>query len=362
MSEQPETTIDELPRSSRRTFLRKAMALAVGSSATVSFLAACSPNATSTPAPTATLAPTVTPTPSATPVPPTVTPVPATATAVLPTATPAPTATPTPPPVQRFVVYGDIRTAGAYPPQIFGNIMKLSKERKPEMALLMGDIINADQNNAIVQRQWENVLAAFKPLGDVPILPTLGNHETNNRSAALPLYVQAFPNLPKNGPKDLTGIVYSVDVGQIHIVSLATELPSRFAEISDSQIEWLEQDLAATKQPYIIVMGHDPAYPAGPYKGKSLDVNIKQRDKLWGIFSKYKVTAYMAGHEHLYNRKEINGVHHLIIGTAGSFPYGGFGGDYYHYASFETGSKGLVGRIFNEIDKQTDEFVIKPRG
>jgi Calcineurin-like phosphoesterase len=358
--------IDEAPRSSRRKFLRKAISLALGSSAAMSFLAACGtnptapplPTATAIPEPTATVAPptataTIAPTAAATAAP--------VATTAVPTATVAVTATPTPPPAQRFIVYGDIRTAGAYPPPIFGKIMNLSKERKPEMALLMGDIINADNNNTIVQKQWENVLAAMKPLGDIPLLPTLGNHETNNRSAALPLYVQAFPNLPKNGPKDLTGIVYSVDIGQIHVVSVATELPSRFGDISDLQIDWLEQDLAKTNQPYIIVMGHDPAFPAGVYKGKSLDSNIKQRDKFWEVLKKNKVTAYMSGHEHLYNRKEQQGVTHLIIGTAGSSPYGGFGGDYYHYAFFETTPKGLVGRIFNEVDKQTDEFTIKPR-
>jgi hypothetical protein len=361
---QPENVInrEELTKPTRRQFLRKAATLALGSSAAMTFLAACGTAPTATPfPPIATVEPTSVAT--ATPVPATATFAP-TATSAPPTLTPtvAPTATPTPPPSQRFVVYGDIRTAGAYPPPIFGRIMNLSKERKPEMALLMGDIINADQNNAAVQRQWENVLAAMKPLGDVPLLPTLGNHETNNRPGALPYYVQAFPKLPKNGPKDLTGIVYSIDVGRIHVASVATELPSRFGEISDIQLEWLEQDLAATKQPYIIVIGHDPAFPAGVYKGRSLDSNIKQRDKFWAILAKHKVTAYMAGHEHLYNRKEINGIAHLIIGTAGSSPYGGFGGDYYHYGSFETKPNGLVGRIFNEFDKQTDEFVLKPRG
>jgi hypothetical protein len=193
------------------------------------------------------------------------------------------------------------------------------------------------------------------------LLPTIGNHDTNYRDGATPLYTQAFPGLPKNGPKDLTGFVYSLDLGPVHFVCLASELPTQPHQHGKVQLEWLEQDLKANKQPYTIVFSHDPAYPVGPHKDSSLDAYPKERDALWKLFVDYKITAYIAGHEHLYNRSIRNGIYHLVIGTSGSYPYGGFGGDYYHYATFNTTADGMQVTIIDEVGKQRDQFTLKPR-
>ena len=49
-----------------------------------------------------------------------------------------------------------------------------------------------------------------------------------------------------------------------------------------------------------------------------MDKYIFQRDELWSIFKKYKVSAYICGHEHLYNRAIYKGVYQIITGGGGA--------------------------------------------
>ena len=346
---------NNLSRNTRRRFLKKAAGLAFGG-LSLGWLAACGEVATPQPptvAPTA--IPTVPPTTVATSLP-VATTAQAITTVALPTASPTPT-------FQRlgFIVYGDIRTAGLKPPPIFDKLFALSKEYKPQAAILVGDIINAEDDNAVVKKQWEGHLQPFAALGNIPILPTIGNHETNYRKAATPLYLEAFPNLPKNGPADFKGFTYSIDIGAVHFVTLASELPSQPHQLGKVQLDWLEQDLKATRQPYILVISHDPAYPAGPHVGNSLDAYPTERDAFWKLLVANNVTAFIAGHEHLYNKSIRNGVYQLIIGTSGSYPYSGWGGDFYHFASFEVTQQAMTVQIIDESGKERDKIILKPR-
>lgn len=266
---------------------------------------------------------------------------------------------PTPEGSFTFAVFGDIRTEGRDPPTIFNKIVQRVQPIKPQAALLVGDIINADSKRAEVPLQWSSLLNALKPLASTRILPTLGNHETNGQPWAIVPYRDAFPALPANGPPQWTGYTYSLDLAPLHFVSITSEYPGKENSLGNDQLDWLEQDLKANTQPYSIVLTHDPAFPVGPHKGESLDAHPADRDRLWQLLKKYKVTAFIAGHEHLYNRSVQDGVTQLIIGTSGSPIYGGYGGDFYHYGIFTVTNEGLQAHIYDENGKERDNFLLK---
>ncbi len=365
----PETT-PELPIRpiGRRRFIRQAATLAFGSAASLSWLAACgdSPASTATTIPTTqaattTAAPTTAVPSTAAPVP-TSSPAPTATTA--PTATAAPTATPRPTPTPvfepvNFGVLGDIRTAGPKPPQVAYQIIDRMKVEKPEAVILVGDIINAESSNAaVVREQWNNINLAIANLAPAAILPTVGNHETNGMKSVLPYFNEAFPTLPGNGPDGYKGLTYSYDVGSVHFVSITSEHPNRFHQLGQAQLDWIDKDLATNRKPYTFVFSHDPAFPVGPHVGSSLDAYPNERDALWKIMQKYKVTAYICGHEHLYNRSQKGGLTQLVIGTSGSAIYGGYGGEFYHYGNFEVTQQGVTGKIYDSLGKLRDSFTL----
>ncbi len=283
--------------------------------------------------------------------------------------TPEPTATPTsvppsptPKPPWHFVVLGDTRTAGLDPPEIMGQIVELARTQQPVVTLTVGDLINAMDDQASVREQWQRWRAAMAPLGTQATTPwmlvTPGNHDVQGHSWATTLMAEAFPELPDNGPEGLKPLTYRVDYQDVRFISIQTELFDDSHRLGNIQLAWLEDQLRNNPNRYTIVFGHDPAFPVGPHVGSALDVYPAERDAFWALLKQYQVTAYICGHEHLYNRQNIDGVLQLIVGTSGSFPYPGFGGDFYHYLAAEVTPNGISMAVYDNHGQERDRFVV----
>jgi Icc protein len=295
----------------------------------------------------------------------TATPVPASP-ALAPTAVPSPMPTAEPQP-WRFVVLGDTRTSGLKPPDITNTIVEQAARARPEITLAVGDMINALDTQAEVRQQWEfwrETMTPLKPGGTASqpwLLVTPGNHDVQGHSWATNLLVEAFPELPANGPAGFERRVYSADYGGVRFISLDSESFDALHLLDNAQLDWLEGQLRDNPNPYTIVFSHDPAYPVGPHAGSSLDAYPKARDRLWQLLRKYGVTAYIAGHEHLYNHQQIEGVHQIIAGTSGSAIYRGYGGEFYHYVVGAVGTHELTFTVYDQQGAERDRFALPAR-
>jgi 3',5'-cyclic-AMP phosphodiesterase len=304
-----------------------------------------------TPAPLATaVINTRTPTPPATP---------------MPTATPFPTATPTAVPPWRFVVLGDTRTAGLRPPEVTYAIVERAAAAQPDVVLCVGDMINALDTQSEVREQWRNWREAVAPLGtqdtdrEAPwLLVTPGNHDVQGNVWATDLLAEAFPELPANGPPGYLRRTYTVDYRDVRFISVDSEPFGDLHHLGDAQLDWLEAQLRDNPNRHTLIFSHDPAYPLGPHVGSSLDAYPQERDRFWALLREYRVTAYIAGHEHLYNHQEIEGVDQIIAGTSGSFIYTGYGGEFYHYVVGEVAPDGITFVTYDQSGQERDRFSV----
>ncbi|HWQ15535.1 MAG TPA: metallophosphoesterase, partial [Roseiflexaceae bacterium] len=279
-----------------------------------------------------------------------------------PAATPAAAPTPTPAPEPwRFVVLGDTRTSGLRPPEAMYRIVERAAAARPDAVLIVGDLIDALENQASVREQWRHWRAAVAPLGAKHVLPTPGNHDVRRNAWATDLMVEAFPELPRNGPPGYEGLTYALDYGGVRFISLHSEVFGDPHHLGEAQLAWLEVQLRENPNRYTIVFSHDPAFPVGPHVGSSLDVYPAERDRLWALLREHNATAYIAGHEHLYNRQEIDGVTQIIAGTSGSWPYGGFGGDFQHYVVAEVREDGIAFTVYDIDGVTRDSFVLNAK-
>jgi Icc protein len=283
-----------------------------------------------------------------------------------PTVTPMPTATLVPQP-WRFVVLGDTRTSGLKPPDITYTIVEQATRAKPEITLAIGDMINALDTRPEVRQQWQFWREAVAPLAPGQadsrpwLLVTPGNHDVQGPSWATDLLVEAFPELPTNGPTGFERRTYVADYRGVRFISLDSESRDELHLLNDAQLDWLEAQLRDNPNRYTIVFSHDPAYPVGPHAGSSLDAYPKARDRLWQLLRDYKATAYIAGHEHLYNHRQIEGVHQIISGTSGSYIYQGHGGEFYHYVVGEVGANAITFVVYDQQGAERDRFVVPAR-
>ena len=286
--------------------------------------------------------------------------------AAAPTITPAPTpAPPTPTPQPwRFVVLGDIRTEGLKPPPITDDLVARATAAQPAITLVLGDMINALGTQAEVRQQWQFLRAALAPLGQAAghagpwLLATPGNHDVQGHRWATDLLVEAFPELPENGPPGMTRRAYAVDYRGVRFISLDSERFDAMHLLDDTQLVWLETQLRDNPNRFTIVFSHDPAFPAGPHVGSSLDAYPQARDRFWQLLRDYHASAYFAGHEHLYNRQTLDGVTQIIAGASGSSVYAGYGGEFEHYLVGEVGAETITLAVYDQQGQQRDRFTL----
>ena len=91
------------------------------------------------------------------------------------------------------------------------------------------------------------------------------------------------------------------------------QLPGPLSEeVADAQMQWIEQQLQASKSPYLIVAGHYPVYSICEHGPTSNLI-----ENLLPLLEKYKVSAYFNGHDHCAQHIDTGvGVQFHTIGSA----------------------------------------------
>jgi predicted phosphodiesterase len=196
----------------------------------------------------------------------------------------------------RFAWLADPRTNTA----AHDRIAKLIADANPVVSLYGGDIARNSEYDAFKMDFFRpNELAL---ISRVPFYNAPGNHEgwkTNTK---------AFTRAPfsPSGTQDF----YSVDYGDMHLLVLNTELP---LDEKSPQYIFAEKDLASTAQTWKIVIAHNHAYCSGGH-GENADLKRMSTN----IFETNKVDMVISGHSHFYQHNLVNGIHHMIIGSAGA--------------------------------------------
>lgn len=136
--------------------------------------------------------------------------------------------------------------------------------------------------------------------------PALGNHDWHTAGAAP--YLEYF-ELPGNER------YYDQRWGPVHlfIIDSSSTEPDGIAATS-KQARWLQDTLATSTAPWKIVLLHHPPYSSGATHGSSIELRWPYRE--WGA------DIVLAGHDHLYERLEVDGFPYIVNGLGGNKKYG----------------------------------------
>ena len=121
-----------------------------------------------------------------------------------------------------------------------------------------------------------------------------------------PPYLDIF-SLPSAG--ELGGVpsgteqYYSMDYGNVHLVSLDAQLSNVDADQREAMRQWLIADLSSNVRDWTIVIFHHPPYS----KGENHDSDLEQREidmrvHFTPVFEDYGVDVVFSGHSHSYER------------------------------------------------------------
>lgn len=143
----------------------------------------------------------------------------------------------------------------------------------------------------------------------------LGNHDSPPGGEAF-FQNNIAPCYPNDGPGSAPeGTVFSFDRGACHF-TITNQYWDYSGGYTQEQLDWIEQDLTASSQPYKFVIGHEPAYPRHRHVGESLDTHPAMRDAFWTILVEKGVQAFFCGHTHYSSVVLHNGVYQLDAGRA----------------------------------------------
>lgn len=198
-----------------------------------------------------------------------------------------------------------------------GGLQKAVKNvsaKNVDLVMATGDLLSSCEKGCVNKlNEWKKTLGLLVSKTYV----TMGNHDRTGKEDADKAWQESFA-LPQNGPSGYKEFTYSFDFKNTHFIVLNSAKPKEHV-VNKVQRDWLEADLIANKKENTFVFFHEPAYPVSNKIDEGLDVEKKDRDALWGILSRYNVTAVFSGHEHIFSRKKIGSIYQFVFGNTDSF-------------------------------------------
>lgn len=227
--------------------------------------------------------------------------------------------------------------------------------RSPHFIAVAGDLVESGGE----QRDWDefwrhNAGDLGRIASSVPIVAAIGNHENYGGPGALGGYSDAaavrgiakfktYFETPANAAANPAhhGRYHRLDYGPVTLITLDTSKGSPHQSASDTnwhlanadgaapdfnpgspQYQWLETQLADARDrgsKFIFVQFHHAPYSVGPHgqtpavdKQSGLPVRV-----LTPLFKQYGVSAVFAGHDEMYERSLVDGIHFYDVGIGG---------------------------------------------
>ncbi len=195
-----------------------------------------------------------------------------------------------------------------------------------DLWLMLGDNAYQIGSDAEYQAGVFNMYADL--LKTSTVWPTFGNHDAGSASSSgggTGVYYNIF-TLPESGEAGGlptgTEAYYSFDFANIHFVCLNSEDVDRITGGIDPNglmMTWLEQDLMATSQDWVIAFWHTPPYSKGTHNsdsttdsgGRHFDV----RETFLPVLDAWGVDLVLTGHSHVYERSFLLDGHYGVSST-----------------------------------------------
>jgi 3',5'-cyclic AMP phosphodiesterase CpdA len=186
-------------------------------------------------------------------------------------------------------------------------VTRMREEPKLDLVINLGDVLE-DEAAEVDRQRYAHFVAMLAQIGK-PVVHVAGNHDTVN------LTTDELCQMWGNSPS----VTYSQDHHGIHFSVLRTiEHRNERVELPAEQIRWLEQDLAATTLPSIVLM-HHPASEMrleGNHwfeKAPHICRVVERRALRQVIEASGKVLAVFNGHVHWNHLDIIAGIPYITL-------------------------------------------------
>lgn len=183
-----------------------------------------------------------------------------------------------------------------------------------DFMIMLGDNAYSDGTQVEYQDKMFNIYDSILPY--IPVFSTPGNHDYNSVNRFDPPLQHTGPyfdiyNSPISGEAggvaSTTELYYSFDYGNIHFISLNSEIQSWTTSSSSQMFQWLEQDLQANTKEWVVCYFHQPPYSRGSHNSDDIWelLMLAMRQNALPKLEQYGVDVVICGHSHVYERSKL---------------------------------------------------------
>ena len=186
-------------------------------------------------------------------------------------------------------------------------VRQMNDQVKPDLVVNLGDDIEDESREADLERYGE--CQAILRGARAPLVNVAGNHDLIHMNRE-----DLSRAWQRTGP-----LYYSFDVGGWHFTVLHTiEKQDVEIRVPETQIEWLQADLGATKLPTVVLMHHSASEQEVEdsrwWPGRAHLALVKERAELRRVLQDSgRVRAVLNGHLHWNHLDVIAGIPYVTI-------------------------------------------------
>ncbi|HKX29599.1 MAG TPA: metallophosphoesterase [Blastocatellia bacterium] len=197
----------------------------------------------------------------------------------------------------------DRSLAGTGQQRVAAAMLRSHRRRPYDLALTLGDNFYPNGMESPTDARWQSLWADLYDDLDLEFYASLGNHDWNqvDSPAAEILHSQLSSSWR------MPASYYTFLAGPAQFFALDT------TAVSAAQLQWLDEELEASRARWKIVYGHHPIYSGGTHGDNPRLIEI-----LLPIL-KDRADIYLAGHDHdMQHLGPEGGVHFFINGAGGA--------------------------------------------
>ena len=228
-----------------------------------------------------------------------------------------------------FYIANDLGRNGYYDQKPIAELMgTMAEEIGPEFVVATGDIHHFEGVRSVNDPLWMTnyELIYSHPELMIDWFPVLGNHEYRGNTQA----VLDYSNISRRWsmPARYYTKVFNEEGTTVRVVWLDTApiinkyrneketYPDACKQNREKQLAWVDSVLTASKEDWVVVVGHHPIYAETPKDASERDDLQKYLDP---ILRKHHVDMYICGHIHNFQHIRVSGSDiDYVVNSAGS--------------------------------------------
>ena len=209
----------------------------------------------------------------------------------------------------RIWVVGDSGTANTDAAAVRDAYLGFAGSNPADLMLMLGDNAYDDGTDAQYQAAVFDMFQGI--LRNTVVWPTRGNHD---KSSSVYYGVFTLPAAGQaGGLPSGTEAYYSFDWGNVHFVCLDSESSDR--QVGGAMWTWVQADLAATNQEWIVAFWHHPPYSRGTHDSDVASNLVQMRERFLPLLEDGGVDLVLGGHSHGYERSYLIDGHYGLAAT-----------------------------------------------